>query len=144
MDHPQTAAAVPAPGVDPTVEELGTIQSLAGIGAWLGAPDALTVGLIAELGGGAPRLREIVFVPKVAWEQTAVLTFGGRASLVPGSRPRPTIATTRPVATSPLRLAAEKALEGVTGRFSQVVENHAAAGRERSCEQSLSVIPRRR
>eukprot|EP00973_Karenia_brevis_P009705 1309297-Karenia_brevis.AAC.1 len=68
MDLPQTPPGVPAPGIDPTAEELQAITDVAGIFAWLGTNALVQNALVEELGGGEPRLRDIVYVPGPVWD----------------------------------------------------------------------------
>ena len=67
MDLPQTAAGVPAPGIDPTVEELDAITSVQEVFDWLGSAKALGDALVAAMGGGRPRLRDLVYIAAPAW-----------------------------------------------------------------------------
>ena len=61
MDLPQTDAGVPAPGIDPTVAELGDLNSIASIFDWLGTPPGARAALVVALGGGrAPVARHRV------------------------------------------------------------------------------------
>ncbi len=62
MDLPQTDAGIPAPGIDPTTEELAGINTLAQIFDWLGTAELARVAVCASLGGGTPRLREVFYI----------------------------------------------------------------------------------
>ena len=68
MDLPQTAPGIPAPSLDPVRDELAEISTLEHIFSWLGSSPALQQGLVAALGGGAPKLRDIVFVKGEDWD----------------------------------------------------------------------------
>ena len=59
---------VPVPGVDPTVEELGTIFDIATARAWCGVEDAHMDALEAALGGQVTRLRSLVLIDRVGWD----------------------------------------------------------------------------
>jgi hypothetical protein len=68
MDLPQTDAGIPAPGIDPTTEELAGINTLAQIFDWLGTAEPARVALCAALGGGTPRLRDVVYIKGNDWD----------------------------------------------------------------------------
>ena len=70
MDLPQTLAGVPAAGIDPTIDELASIGDLAGVFAWLGASEGLREALGRALGGGTPKLRDIVYIRGEVWDST--------------------------------------------------------------------------
>ena len=59
MALPQTAAGVGAIGIDPEPEEMDKIKTFDDILNWLGAAGALKDGMLAALGGGQPKLRDI-------------------------------------------------------------------------------------
>ena len=69
MDLPQTNAGVPAPGIDPTVEELAAFTGLPGIFDWLGISAATRTSLVAALGGGQPQMRDVVYIKGGDWDQ---------------------------------------------------------------------------
>ena len=62
MDLPQTLAGVPAPGIDPTIEELSAITTLDNIFEWLGTLSAVRAALVASLGAGTPKLRDVAYI----------------------------------------------------------------------------------
>ena len=62
MDLPQTEPGVPAAGIDPTIAELGNLNPVAGIFDWLGTAEPARAAFVAALGGGTPRLRDIVYI----------------------------------------------------------------------------------
>ena len=68
MDLPQTEPGTPAPSIDPLREELAEITCLEHVFKWLGSSPTLQQGLVAALGGGTPKLRDIVFVKGVEWD----------------------------------------------------------------------------
>ena len=68
MDLPQTDAGIPAPGIDPTTEELAGINTLAQIFDWLGTAEPARLALCASLGGGTPRLRDVVYIKGNDWD----------------------------------------------------------------------------
>ena len=67
MELRQTAAGVPAPGIDPAPDELEAIKNIEGIFSWLGASNALKDGLLLAFGGGEPKLRDLVYVSAKSW-----------------------------------------------------------------------------
>ena len=88
MDLPQTDAGVPAPNIDPTVDELAGFNDLGGIYHWLGMSQASRAGFVAALGGGALHthpLRDVVFIRGPDWD-TAMETV---RVTVEGGDPRP-------------------------------------------------------
>ena len=70
MDLPQTQPGQPAPGVDPTVDELAAIRDIAGIFDWLGTAAPVRTALGGALGGGAPRMRDLVYIKGDLWDRT--------------------------------------------------------------------------
>ena len=62
MDLPQTLPGVPAPGVDPTVEEIQGMGIIASIFDWLGTAPSARTAFLNALGGGDFRIRDVVFV----------------------------------------------------------------------------------
>ena len=70
MDLPQTLPGVPAAGIDPTVDELATIADLAGVFNWLGSSEGLREAVVQALGGGAPKLRDLVYIRGELWDRT--------------------------------------------------------------------------
>ena len=70
MDLPQTAPGQPAAGIDPTIDELAAIANLVGVFDWLGAGEGLRQVLVQALGGGTPRLRDIVYIKGDLWDTT--------------------------------------------------------------------------
>ena len=68
MDLPQTEAGVPAPGIDPTVAELGDLNNVAGVTDWLGTAPPARAALVVALGGGEPRLRDLVYIKGADWD----------------------------------------------------------------------------
>ena len=67
---PATAAGVPAPGIDPTLDELNAIGSVAAALDWLGAPVPFRDGLAKAIGADAidqVQLRDVVFIPVAEW-----------------------------------------------------------------------------
>ena len=68
MDLPQTDPGVPAAGIDPTVTELESLNSIAGIFDWLGTAAPARAALVAALGGGEPRLRDLVYIRGSEWD----------------------------------------------------------------------------
>jgi hypothetical protein len=69
MDLPQTNAGVPAPGIDPTTEELALITTLGGAFDWLGTGQATRTATCVALGADAPRLRDIVYIKGGDWDR---------------------------------------------------------------------------
>ena len=69
MDLPQTLPGVPAAGIDPTVDELATIADLAGVFNWLGSSEGLREAVVQALGGGAPKLRDLVYIRGELWDR---------------------------------------------------------------------------
>ena len=68
-DLPQTLPGVPAPSIDPTVEDLGKITTIDNAFQWLNTGEAARLALLGEIGGGAtPALRDIVYIKSVDWE----------------------------------------------------------------------------
>ena len=65
---PQTAAGVPAPWVDPLVDELALIDTAAAAYNWIGMSPALRLALSQALGSAEPRLRDVVYIPEAAWQ----------------------------------------------------------------------------
>ena len=92
MDLPQTAPGVPAPGIDPTPSELEQIGSIANIFEWLGAASALQDALFQSLGGGTPRIRDIVFIRGNDWDQVVAAIRLPVPSSSPASAPTPSAA----------------------------------------------------
>lgn len=66
---PQTAAGVPFPGVDPTLQELAEIQTIDHVLLWLGSPHLLQP--LSSALGATPMLRDVVFVPQSTWDSVA-------------------------------------------------------------------------
>ena len=64
---PQTALGA---GIEPTSEELQQIGDVAGIFSWLGSGESVRSAFIRVLGGGQPRLRDLVRVPCRSWKLT--------------------------------------------------------------------------
>ena len=67
---PATAAGVPAPGIDPTLDELNAIGSVATALDWIGAPGPFRDGLAKAIGADAieqVQLRDVVFIPVAEW-----------------------------------------------------------------------------
>ena len=65
-DLPQTLPGVPAPSIDPTVEDLGKITTIDNAFQWLNTGEAARLALLGEIGGGAtPALRDIVYIKSV-------------------------------------------------------------------------------
>ena len=62
MDLPQTLPGVPAPGIDPTTEELNVINSVAEAFNWLGTSSDACKALFAALGSETPKLRDLVYI----------------------------------------------------------------------------------
>ena len=62
MDLPQTAPGVPAPGVDPTVDELAAITSVPAIFAWLGTAESIVAAFMQSLGGASTKNRDVVYI----------------------------------------------------------------------------------
>jgi hypothetical protein len=69
MDLPQTNAGIPAPGIDPTVEELAAFTGLSGIFDWLGIAAATRTSLLAAMGGGQPQMRDVVYIKGGDWDK---------------------------------------------------------------------------
>ena len=70
-DLPQTQPGVPAPGIDPTVEELAGITTVDLAFRWLGTSEAARRALLGELGGGTtPALRDIVYIKAGDWQRS--------------------------------------------------------------------------
>ena len=67
---PQTAPGVPAEGIDPTVDELQQIGDVAGIFSWLGSEESQRTAALRVLGGGQPRLRDLVHLLADLWHDT--------------------------------------------------------------------------
>ena len=65
---PRLMQVLPAPGIDPTTEELAGISTLAQIFAWLGTAEPARQALCASLGGGSPRLRDVVYIKGSDWD----------------------------------------------------------------------------
>ena len=90
MDMPQTEPGVPAPGVDPTVQELAAIDTIDGGFAWLGTAAATVTEFKAVLGGGGNlKLRDIVYIAGSQYTDACA------ALLIPTGDPQ--AAVTRPV-----------------------------------------------
>ena len=87
MDLPQTAAGQPAAGIDPTFDELASIANLEGVFEWLGASTGVRAALVEALGGGTPRLRDIVYIRGDLWDRTVS---GLRVAVSGEGDPRPT------------------------------------------------------
>jgi hypothetical protein len=68
MDLPQTDPGVPAAGIDPTVAELESLNSIASIFDWLGTAAPARATLVAAFGGGQPRLRDLVYIRGSEWD----------------------------------------------------------------------------
>ena len=62
MDLPQTAPGVPAPGIDPNLEDLQAVNTVAEMLVWLGTSEAASKSLFGALGTSAPKLRDIVYI----------------------------------------------------------------------------------
>jgi hypothetical protein len=69
MDLPQTDAGVPAAGIDPSLEELAAIITIADIFDWLGTAEPTRAAFIAAMGGGQLKLRDLVFVKQAEWDR---------------------------------------------------------------------------
>ena len=85
-DLPQTEPGVPAPGIDPTPQEMEQITDVPAIWAWLDSSTALGPALEKAL-GGTPKLRDVVYIKAAEWDAAVM------AMRVPGSTeaesPRP-------------------------------------------------------
>ena len=68
MDLPQTEPGIPVTGINPTVAELGDLNSIASILDWLGTATPARAALVAALGGGEPRLRDLVYIKGSDWD----------------------------------------------------------------------------
>ena len=69
-DLPQTLPGVPAPSVDPTVEELAGITTVDLAFRWLSTGEAARQALLAQVGGvAAPAVRDIVYIKTADWDQ---------------------------------------------------------------------------
>ena len=66
-DLPQTAPGVPADGVDPTPQEIATINEVADLLGRLGANQALAQALADAL-GVSPKLRDVVYIVTSEWD----------------------------------------------------------------------------
>ena len=82
MDLPQTEPGVGAEGLDPTPDELSQIATFDHALDWVGLSQATRGALVAALGGGTIRLRDIVYVPVATWNTiTAGLRIPGVGDL---------------------------------------------------------------
>ena len=64
---PQTAVGVGAVGIDPQDDELGKIQTITDIFKRLGSADLLKNAVLKALGGGNPKLRDLVYIDVKNW-----------------------------------------------------------------------------
>jgi len=69
MALPQTAAGVGAIGIDPTDDLLAKINTVGDIFDWLGSAEPLQAAVIKALGGGSPKLRDLVFIDVKDWSE---------------------------------------------------------------------------
>ena len=82
MDLPQTEPGVGAEGLDPTPDELSQIATFDHALDWVGLSQGTRGALVAALGGGTIRLRDIVYVPVATWNTiTAGLRIPGVGDL---------------------------------------------------------------
>ena len=86
MDLPQTAPGVPATGIDPPMELLEAMQTLANVWDWLGTAPAPRAAFVAALGGGEPRIRDIVYIKGADYD---VAVAGVRVARVPDGEALP-------------------------------------------------------
>ena len=70
MSLPQTAAGIGAPGIDPSDVEMPKIETIASIFEWLGSSEPLVAAVLKALGGGKPRLRDLVYITAKDWHDT--------------------------------------------------------------------------
>jgi len=69
MALPQTAAGVGATGIDSTDVDLAKIGTIADIFEWLGSAEPLQAAVLKALGGGSPKLRDLVFIDVKDWSE---------------------------------------------------------------------------
>ena len=68
MDLPQTLPGAPAAGIDPTSDELAGMSSLDHVFDWLGSDQVLRTAVVAALGGGTLKMRDVVYIPGTQWD----------------------------------------------------------------------------
>ena len=69
MALPQTAVGVGAIGIDPPEDALAKISTVVDIFKWLGSADVLQEAVLKSLGGGSPKLRDLVFIDVKDWNE---------------------------------------------------------------------------
>ena len=65
---PQSDAGVPVAGIDPTMDEMGSLNSVQDIAKWLGAQHPLLQALADGLGTPTPKLRDLVYIKQTDWD----------------------------------------------------------------------------
>ena len=68
MAMPQTAPGVGFPGIDPSSEEMSTITTVTDIFDWIGSSKAFIEAANTALGGGVPRIRDLVAIGTKDWQ----------------------------------------------------------------------------
>ena len=120
MALPQTSAGVGAVGIDPQDDELGKIGTIADIFKWLGSADVLRDAVLNALGGGNPKLRDLVYIDVKNWDEAVATIVVDGAD---GPRPmfpieRGHIAMVRRIARLRLGLTANVELNPITNNLS--------------------------
>jgi len=80
MSLPQTLPGVGFPGIDPTGEEMAKIVTVNDIFNWIGTSKPFIDAVLKALGGGEPKIRDLVSISSKDWNDTmeAVLVEGDR------------------------------------------------------------------
>jgi len=71
MSMPQTAPGVGFPGLDPIGEEMAKIVTVNDIFAWIGSSKPFIEAAITALGGGEPRIRDLVSIGSKDWNDVS-------------------------------------------------------------------------
>ena len=77
---PQTLPGVGFPGIDPTGEEMARIVTVNDIFSWIGTSKPFIEAVLKALGGGEPKIRDLVFISSKDWNNVMeALLVGDRA-----------------------------------------------------------------
>ena len=70
MSLPQTLAGIGAPGIDPTGDEMVKIATVGDIFKWIGSSGPFVEAVLKALGGGEPKIRDLVSISAKDWHDT--------------------------------------------------------------------------
>ena len=70
MSLPQTLAGIGAPGIDPTGDEMVKIATVGDIFKWIGSWGPFVEAVLKALGGGEPKIRDLVSISAKDWHDT--------------------------------------------------------------------------